>query len=62
MEKLMRPREVAEYVGVSVAQVYRWAASRTIPVWQAKPRGADRFRRQDVEEYIDRNIRGAEER
>jgi excisionase family DNA binding protein len=50
-ERLLTARQIAEYIGVSPKQVYRWVQSASIPHFRISPR-VIRFRLEDVEAWL----------
>jgi excisionase family DNA binding protein len=50
-DRLLTPRQLAEYIGVSPKQVYRWVESASIPHFRISPR-VIRFRLEDVEAWL----------
>lgn len=59
-ERLLAVREAALLLGVKPATLYQWAYKRRIPVVKLfGPRGALRFRLQDVQQLIQDSLRPA---
>jgi excisionase family DNA binding protein len=59
-ERLLDVREAAALLGLRPATLYQWAYKRRIPVVKLfGPRGALRFRLQDVEKLIQDSLRPA---
>lgn len=59
-ERLLDVREAATLLGVKPATLYQWAYKRRIPVVKLfGPRGALRFRLQDVQKLIQDSLRPA---
>lgn len=51
-DDLMRPREVAALLGVTVGAIYRWAVTGRLPHYQIG--GCRRFSRADVVAFVQR--------
>ncbi|MBI2471357.1 MAG: helix-turn-helix domain-containing protein [Planctomycetes bacterium] len=51
---LLTPDEAAKYLNVKLSTVYQWSMRKTLPV--VKLGRLNRFRRQDLDAFINQNI------
>jgi excisionase family DNA binding protein len=51
MEKLLRPEEVAEALGIQLSTIYNWTHKGKIPF--LKIGGCVRFRQSDIEKWLE---------
>lgn len=48
-DRLLRPQEAAEYLGIAIGTLYNWSSQRRLPV--VKIGGRIRFRREALERF-----------
>lgn len=49
---MLRPREVAQLLGLHVNTVRRWSKKGILKSYRISPRGDRRFRREDIDEFL----------
>jgi excisionase family DNA binding protein len=55
----MRTPEAAKYLGVHIETVRRWAREGVIPAAKLGNRGGFRFKREDLDRFLERRRAGA---
>ncbi|MCF6155697.1 MAG: DNA-binding protein [Candidatus Brocadia sp.] len=55
--KLLTPQEAGDYLGIKLSKVYQMCMKREIPF--VKIGRLNRFRRQDLDKWIESHIQGA---
>jgi len=55
---ILRPKAAAEYLGVAVSTLYRWAAATDFPKPIKLGRQASGWRKADLDAWIDRQAGG----
>jgi excisionase family DNA binding protein len=56
----IRTPEAAEYLGVHIETIRRWAREGVIPAAKLGNRGGFRFRREDLDQFLDWRRTGAD--
>ncbi len=53
VKELMTIKETAEYLGISIGRLYNMRSSGTFPIKQAQKISGVRYRKKDIERYLD---------
>lgn len=59
MTAIYRPKAAAEYLGVAVSTLYRWAAASDLPKPIKLGSQASGWRKADLDAWLDRKSKGA---
>lgn len=53
MDKMLTPKEVAELLHIHTNTLRRWSDKGRIVAYRINPRGDRRYKRQDIERFLD---------